>query len=85
MAININHCLRLFVVVYKLVNVGFDIRVVLCIYQYTKSHSQERKPNQVMAINLHVLLPEAVCCCLHTCSKVSALYLLRFLSYARRN
>ena len=30
MAININHCLRLFVVVYKLVNVGFDIRVVLC-------------------------------------------------------
>ena len=24
------YCLRLFVVVYKLVNVGFDIRVVLC-------------------------------------------------------
>ena len=40
-------------------------------YQCTKSHSQgqERKPNQVMAINisLQVLMPEAVCCCLQTC------------------
>ena len=48
---------------------GFDIRVVLCIYQCTKSHSQERKPNQVTGINIsvQVLMPEAVCCCLQTC------------------
>ena len=35
-------------------------------YQCTKSHSQERKPNQVIGI-VQVLMPEAVCCCLHTC------------------
>ena len=45
---------------------GFDIRVVLCTSIHTKSHSQECKHNQVMAININ-LLPEAVCCCLHTC------------------
>ena len=35
--------------------------------QCTKSHSQEC---QVMAINIYlqVLLPEAVCCCLQTCT-----------------
>ena len=39
-------------------------------YQCTKCHSQERKPNQVMAINILVykfLIPEAICCCLQTC------------------
>ena len=37
--------------------------------QCTKSHSQERKPNQVIGINIsvQVLMPEAICCCLHTC------------------
>ena len=37
-------------------------------YQCTKCHSQERKPNQVMAINILVykfLMPEAICCCLN--------------------
>ena len=38
-------------------------------YQCTKSHSQERKPNQVIGINIsaQVLMPEAICCCLQTC------------------
>ena len=39
-------------------------------YQCTKCHSQERKPNQVMAINILVykfLMPEDICCCLQTC------------------
>ena len=37
--------------------------------QCTKSHSQERQHNQVIAINisLQVLMPEAVYCCLQTC------------------
>ena len=35
-------------------------------YQSTKSHSQERKPNQVIG-SVQVLMPEAVCCCLQTC------------------
>ena len=38
-------------------------------YLCTKSHSQERKPYQVIGINIsvQVLMPEAVCCCLQTC------------------
>ena len=38
-------------------------------YQCTKSHSQKRQHNKVIAINisLQVLMPEAVCCCLQTC------------------
>ena len=38
-------------------------------YLCTKSDSQERQHNQVIAINisLQVLMPEAVCCCLQTC------------------
>ena len=40
-------------------------------YQCTKSHSQECKPNQFMAINITLvykcLMPEAICCCLQTC------------------
>ena len=35
-------------------------------YQCTKSHSQERYHNQVI-VNLHVLLPGAICCCLRKC------------------
>ena len=60
----------LFVVVYKLVNVVLTLEwYCVPVYQCTKSHSQERKPNQVIGINIsvHVLMPEAICCCLHTC------------------
>ena len=40
----------------------FDIRVV-------SVPSLERKPNQVIGINIsvQVLMPEAICCCLQTC------------------
>ena len=59
----IGQCLRLFVGVYKLVN------VVLTFVYHTKSHSQERYHNQVIGIiiSLQVLLPEAICWCLQTC------------------
>ena len=45
-------------------------------YQCTKCHSQERKPNQVMAINILVykfLMPEAICCCLQLVNVVLTL------------
>ena len=41
-------------------------------YQCTKSHRQEHKPNQVMTINISYnkfLMPEAIGCCLQTCKR----------------